>query len=189
MAFYSVRTIVKNSIPVLILTAIISIASGQMLNYNRELLVSSFPVLLVMIPPLIKVGGDTGSILGARLSSALHLGLIDSNLKRSPVIDNSIIASFVIGITTCILLGVVVWVIQIILSINSNIGLLAIIAISTIAGAIQMLIMFSTTILIALFSHKFGMDPDDTVIPIITTSGDFFGILCIFLVINLVGLV
>ncbi|MDY6931951.1 MAG: magnesium transporter [Halobacteriota archaeon] len=189
MAFYSVIEIVKNSIPILIITAIISIASGQMLNYNGEMLMSSFPVFLIMIPPLIKVGGDTGSILGARLSSALHIGLIDSSLKRSPVIENNIIASFIIGITTCILLGIVVWIIQITLSINSNIGPLAIVAISTIAGAIQMLIMFTTTILIALFSHKFGMDPDDTVIPIITTSGDFFGIICIFLVINLVGLV
>ncbi len=189
MAFYGVRKIVESSIPVLMFTAIISIASGQMLNVNQGVLVDRFPVFLIMIPPLIKVGGDTGSILGARLSSALHLGLIDSSLKRSPVIDNSIIASFFIGITTCILLGVVIWAIQLILSINSNIGLLIIVTISTVAGAIQMLIMFSTTILIALFSHRFGMDPDDTVIPIITTSGDFFGILCIFMVIDLVGLI
>ncbi|MBW6496489.1 MAG: class II fructose-bisphosphate aldolase, partial [Burkholderiaceae bacterium] len=35
----------------------------------------SMPVLLIMIPALIKIGGDTGSMLGARLSSAFHMGL------------------------------------------------------------------------------------------------------------------
>ncbi|MDY6964388.1 MAG: magnesium transporter [Halobacteriota archaeon] len=189
MAFYSVRKIVENSIPVLMLTAMISIASGQILSVNQGVLIGVFPVLLILIPPLIKVGGDTGSILGARLSSALHLGLIDSKLERSSVIENSIIASFIIGIATCFILGIAVWTIQIILSINSNIGFVALVAISTIAGAIQMLIMFSMTTVIALLSHRFGMDPDDTVIPIITTSGDFFGIACIFLVMHLVGFI
>lgn len=189
MAFYTVKKIVKNSMPILMLTALISIFSGQIMHVNEDILTSNLPVLLILIPPLIKVGGDCGSILGARLSSALHLGLIDSKFERGEVIENSLIASFLIAITTCILIGTTVWLVSLSLNTNTNIGLFKLVGISTISGFIQVFIIFGMTIVIALLSHRFGMDPDNTVIPIITTVGDLVGISCIFLVVHLVGLI
>lgn len=189
MAFYTVGKIVRHSLPVLVLTALISIFSGQILHANEDILILNFPVFLILIPPLIKVGGDSGSILGSRLSSALHLGLIDSKFERGEVIENNLIASFLIAITTCIILGIIVWLVSLSLSVNKDIGLFKMIGISTTAGFIQVFIIFSLTVVIALLSHRFGMDPDNTVIPIITTVGDLVGVSCIFLVLHLVGLI
>lgn len=186
MAFYTVRGIIKDSLPVLMITAIIGIMGGQLLNGGVETLVK-LPVILIMIPPLIKVGGDTGSILSARLSSALHMGLIDSKLSWNPVIRNNLIASIIIGFTTYLLLSIVIWMVSV--SLGMNIALFTLLGIGVIAGAAQMLVVFGVTMILALLSYKVGMDPDSTVIPVITTSGDFIGIGCVFLAIHMVGLI
>jgi mgtE-like transporter len=186
MAFYTMKGIVKDSLPVLMITAIMSIMGGQLLNGGVETLVR-LPVILIMIPPLMKVGGDTGSILSARLSSALHMGLIDSRLSWNPVIRNNLIASMIIGFTTYLLLSIVIWIVSV--SLGMSIALITLLGIGVIAGTAQMLVVLGVTMILVLLSHRVGMDPDSTVIPVITTSGDFIGICCIFLTISLLGLI
>jgi mgtE-like transporter len=179
MAFYNVNKIVKDSLPVLFPLAIISIFSGQMLNAKATVLITEFPFLLILIPPLIKVGGDTGSILGARLSSALHVGLLNRSVVR-----NSMLASFIVGTAACLLLGMIICIISVRMN---GVGFGTLIGICMIAGILQTTIMLGMSTGVAFLSHRIGMDPDDTIIPIITTSADFIGIACILLALWLIA--
>jgi mgtE-like transporter len=182
MAYYTVTGIVKRGIPVLLIAAIIGTMAGQMLQARQEMLVD-FSVLLILIPPLIKIGGDTGSILGARLSSALHLGLVDS--IGGLVVRNSVLACLLIGCAACLMLSVVVWMAAIALHIEVVYG--ALLKITLVAGSIDIAVVFTATICIAFLAHRYGLDPDDVVIPITTSIGDIVGIMSVFVAIRLVG--
>ena len=175
MAYYTVTGIVKRGLPILLVAAIISITSGQLLHAGQDLLLA-FPALLILIPPLIKVGGDTGSILGARLSSAFHLGLVEP--VGGVVVRNNILACLIIGCVSCVVLSVAVWVAALLLGIPVMYGIL--LKITLIAGFIEMFVVFAATIGIAFVSHRYGLDPDDVVIPLITAIGDLVGIVAVF---------
>ena len=72
---YSWKTIVKHGLPLLTICILIEIFAGQILQSNQQKLLF-FPILLISIPVINGVGGNIGSILGARLASGLHLGTI-----------------------------------------------------------------------------------------------------------------
>ena len=181
MAYYTVTGIVKRGIPVLFVAAIIGTMAGQTLQARQELLIN-FSVLLILIPPLIKIGGDTGSILGARLSTALRLGLVDS--IGSVVVRNSVLACLLIGFAACLMLSVVVWVAATALNIDVAYGTL--LKLTLVAGSIDIAVVFALTICIAFLAHRYGLDPDDVVIPITTSIGDIVGIVSVFVAIRMV---
>jgi mgtE-like transporter len=66
---------------------------------------------------------------------------------------------------------------------------LTLLEISLIAVSIELVVVYSATIGIAFASHRFGIDPDDTVIPLIATLGDFVGVIGIFVALSLLNIV
>ena len=185
MSYYTIDGIVKRGFPILFVTSIIGIFSGQILNFEIEKLVS-MPIILVLIPALIKIGGDTGSMLGARLSSSFHMGL-GSHLHRNPVVRNSVLAALVVGIVACIFVGIVVWITGKVLGIGMP--FITLMALCLMAGSFELLAVFSATVTVAFASHRFGVDPDDTVIPLIATLGDLIGVSGIFISMHILNLI
>ena len=185
MSYYTVRGIVGRGFPILLVTSLIGIFAGQVLNLQIDKLVS-MPIILVLIPALSKIGGDTGSMLGARLSSSFHMGL-GSHLRRNPVVRNSVLATFIIGISASIFVGIMVWITGTVLEIG--LPFITIMSLCLIAGTFELLVVLSATIAIAFASHRFGIDPDDTVIPLIATLGDLIGVIGIFLTMYIMNLI
>ncbi|QLC50083.1 magnesium transporter [Methanolobus zinderi] len=185
MTYYTVRGIVGRSFPIILFTSVIGILTGQILNVELENLVS-MPIILILIPALIKIGGDTGSMLGARLSSALHMGL-GGNIFRNPVVRNSVLSAFIVGMCAFTFLGVVVWITGIVL--DMEMAFETLMALCLVSGTFELLAVYSATLLIAFASHRFGVDPDDTVIPIIATLGDLIGVIGIFVTMNLLNII
>ncbi|HNW37533.1 MAG TPA: magnesium transporter, partial [Methanosarcina vacuolata] len=58
---------------------------------------------------------------------------------------------------------------------------LTLLEISLIAVIIELAVVYSATVAIAFISHRFGIDPDDTVIPFIASLGDLVGVTGIFI--------
>ena len=186
MSYYSIGSIVKSSAPILFLTSFIGLFAGQIMNSHLDSLIS-YPILLLLIPALIKIGGDTGSMLGARLASAFHMGLGTTRIHKNPVVRNSLIAAFIVGIIASCFLSVVVWIVGMI--VYNGIEFTSLFSISVLACVVELVIVYAVTLVVAVASHKFGLDPDDTVIPIIATIGDVVGISAIFGVIALLEFV
>lgn len=184
MSYYTIRGIVGRGFPILVTTSLIGLITGQILNYRLDHLIS-MPIILLLIPSLIKIGGDTGSMLGARLSSALHMGL-GGHITKNPVVRNSLLAALIVGLTASAVLSVIVWLTGHLLGIG--IGLFTLFKICMIAGCIELIVVLSTTVLISFMSHRFRLDPDDTVIPIIATIGDLVGVTGILVTLRMLNM-
>jgi mgtE-like transporter len=143
------------------------------------------PAILILIPSLIKIGGDTGSMLGARLSSAFHMGLGD-NIKSNPVVHNSVIAASIVGFVSSISVTILVFLASSFL--GFGMPFYTLLKISFIAVVIELSVVYCATIAIAFISHRFGIDPDDTVIPFIASLGDLVGVTGIFIALHMLNI-
>jgi mgtE-like transporter len=157
---------------------------GQILN-TRENSIISMPAILILIPSLIKIGGDTGSMLGARLASAFHMGL-GGTLRHNPVVRNSVIAASIVGLASSISVSILVFLASHLM--GFGMPFFTLLQISVIAVVIELLVVYSVTVAIAFASHRFGIDPDDTVIPIIASLGDMVGVAGIFTALRILNI-
>jgi mgtE-like transporter len=190
MTVYSTKRIMKESMPLLIPLVAIMIAGGQLLKQNEALLID-FPIFLVMIPVIISVGGNIGSILGARLSSGLHLGTIEIELHGKELREN-VISAALLGIISYTSLTIFILIVSPLMGINiesngANILLKAgYIMLGT--GLLLTAIVIVISVFVARFSFENGFDPDNTVIPVVTTLCDVLGIVCLIIMIGVVGI-
>lgn len=175
--FYQMKKILKESLPILTVLMIVEIFGGQILNLHLGKFLM-LPILLMFIPIINGVCGNIGSILGARVSSGLHVGYITPDFRGKELRENVIGISLLAMLTFCFI-GALVYVI------SASFKLVFIII-----GA-GMLLTFGVICLCiptAIVSFRKGIDPDNVVIPILTTGADVLGILCLLLMIKLVGI-
>ena len=132
------------------------------------------------------VAGNIGSVLGARLASGLHVGYITHNLKDKEMHQNLII-SLLIGFFTYFMLAIVIYLGASFGNIVGNIALINFVSILVITGFLLICVVAIVSVLTAFISFKKGLDPDDMVAPIVTTVGDFMGILFLVLIIGIFG--
>lgn len=187
MTYYTIDSIVRRGLPILLLTSLLGLTAGQLMNSQLDNLVA-IPTILLLIPALIKIGGDTGSMLGARLASAFHMGIGTTRIHKNPVVKNSVIAALIVGLSASVFLSVIAWMICIFGG-GNYFGFFTIFRICIISSIFELIAVFSATIAIAFASHRFGIDPDDTVIPIIATLGDIVGITAIFTTLHLMQII
>ena len=132
------------------------------------------------------VGGNIGSVLGARLASGLHVGSIEGTYKDKQM-QECLFTSILIGIITYFVLAIIIYSVSLLGNIKMNISLIEFILIFVLAGIILVCIVSFFSILAAFISFKKGFDPDDMVAPVVTTVGDVLGIILLFLMISVFG--
>nr|WP_295113793.1 magnesium transporter [uncultured Methanobrevibacter sp.] len=164
------KTILSQSSPVLLLCSFLGCSAGGILNGAVETLLTN-PSLLTLIPLFSGECGSLISILGARLSSGLHSGLVEP-LSRP---EGEALHNF--GI--CFILAIVIFPFIAILAETSSIifgvagvGFDKIIPISTLSGLILVTIMVFLVYYISTISYNHNLDPDNIVIPISTSVTD-----------------
>lgn len=175
--FYQMKKILKESLPILTVLMIVEIFGGQILNSQLERFIM-LPILLMFIPIINGVCGNIGSILGARVSSGLHVGYITPDFRGKELREN-IIGVLILAMLTFCFIGCLVYVI------SASFKLVFIII-----GA-GLLVTFGVICLCiptAMISFRKGVDPDNVVIPILTTGADVLGICCLLLMVKLVGI-
>lgn len=171
------RRIVRESLPVLGYAALMGILAGTVLSVRLEALVTS-PALLVIVPPFIAASGALGGILSARLASALHLGLLSPRPlpERRAALEGTLLVLFaVLGFAVVGLLGGLA-------SAATGLaspGTLALMGVTLLAGLFATGILFLVAYYAGTASYRFGLDPDNYGIPIVTSTMDFVGILCL----------
>jgi mgtE-like transporter len=183
---YSWKKIVKYGLPLLTVTILIEIFAGQLLQSRQESLLFLFPIFLISIPVINSVGGNIGSVLGARLASGLHVGYISISLKDKEMHDNLLI-SLLIGIITYFILAIVIYFVALFGNLTKGIALIEFIAIFVLTGFLLICIVALVSVLTAFLSFKRGLDPDDMVAPVVTTVGDIMGILFLFFILGIFG--
>lgn len=182
---YSWKKIVRNSIPILTIAVLIEVFAGQILQGNQQKLLL-LPIFLISIPVINGVGGNIGSILGARLASGLHVGYIDYNIRDKNMHKN-FISSLFMGFITYSILAILIYFIASFGNLQMSISLLEFVSIVLGTGIFLIFIISIVSVFTAFWSFKRGLDPDDMVAPVVTTVGDTLGIVFLFLLIGVVG--
>lgn len=165
-----VKTILKQSTPTLILCSFLGIFAGTVLDSFASTLLNN-PTILTLVPLFSGESGNLASILGARLSSALHAGLIEAEFKFNEAVRNN----FIIIILLCLIVYPFIAILADITSLLLNIeafSILHLILISLISGLVLIPIMIIIVFVIGIYSFKKGLDPDNVIIPISTSLTD-----------------
>lgn len=167
---YETNTILKQSTPVLLLCSFLGGAAGGILNSAVETLLTN-PSLLTLLPLFSGECGSLISILGARLSSGLHSGLIEPFNKPEGEAIHNFIISFILAIIVFPMIGLLAEGSSYALGVV-GVGFDKILEISTLAGVILVAIMVIIVYYVSITSYNNNMDPDNIVIPISTSITD-----------------
>ncbi len=153
--------IYRESFIVLIIVGLFELVTGTMWEDNK------LPLLLLVLPPFQETLGNIGSVLSARLSSFIYLGYIKPGIiPRGRRFLEDVVSTYVLAFIMASIvagLGFFYTMNWIVVGMIFTAGMLA--------ATILILISYYLTYL----SIKLKMDPDNTVIPIITTLADIIG--------------
>jgi len=180
------RRIVIESFPILVVAGSIDIIAGALLQ-KRENDLLVFPALLVMLPAFLEDSGSLGAILGARVSTKLHLGLLHDPKKPFASAGEDFMLTFVYALPVFVLLGVSATIAADATG-KATPGMAKMIAVSMLGGLLATIGASAVGYLGAVVTHRFGLDPDNHSIPIVTSTLDLLGAFSFILAVVLLGL-
>lgn len=179
------RTILRESLPVLLLASVISSVGGVTLESAKVTIFALTPFVL-LLPALNDMIGDYGIIVSARLSEIFYRREIDESwwrdrdirrLFRQVVVAAGITSVF----STALALGITHWG-------YGPVG--AIFAIKVVGGVmlhtlILIFVVFVIAILAGLVTYRRGHDPNNFLIPITTAIADLLNIVLLTVLVTL----
>lgn len=183
MAVFNPKQMLIRSIPILSALVVIEIIGGSVLGKRYE---DIMPIFLVLLPAYLALGGNVGSIFGARVSSAMHLGLIRPSLKNNGPLTSNLLALIVSGLVSFACLGFFVYIVSSLSGI-SDLGPIRFMSITLLSGGCLTFLTIALSLWTCFASFKKGLDPDDVVVPVVTTVTDLLGIVLLLAFIALLG--
>ena len=180
------KDIITESAPLLALMMLIEIAGGSMLEHMNYIFYS-IPALLALVPMINAIGGNAGSVIGSRMSSGLHLGTIRPELDDREVRENMYMTAG-IGMGALLISATFLYILFPLIGIYPGIDMVIWIEITLIASMFALSAVIPSAVIATISAFRRGKSPDDFVIPVVSTVGDFAGILSIILAIKMVGL-
>lgn len=143
------------------------------------------PGLLVLVPALLATRGNVYGSLGARIATALHQGLLTpSLLARDERLESALIAALANGMITSTFAAVAAFGILTVLGTQSS--LWALLAVALLAGLLSGIVLSGAVVIVVFAGYRRGYNPDTLVGPIVTTTGDVFGVFFLFLSVKVV---
>ncbi len=180
------KSIVRESAPLIALMMLIEVGGGGMLESMSEIFYA-VPALLAIVPMINAIGGNAGSIVGSRLASGLHLGTIKPDFRDREVLDNMFMTG-AMGMAAKFITASFLFIILPLLGIAVGLSIWTWLAITLIASAVVLGAVLPAAVLASIIAFRKEKSPDDFTIPIVSTVGDFTGILAILLAIKMVGI-
>ncbi len=179
----SMKEIARELVPLLIILSLVGTLAGVTYTLDLENLVS-LPVFLILIPPFTGGCGSIAGILCSRLATGMHMGWIEPSVlpeKRVlPYFKENYLYAIVIFPVMALLASVV----------SGMMGLFcppAVIIVLAILLAGLIVLTFTTVIAYstATLSFRYGLDPDNFGVPVITSVIDLIGALVLVTTINI----
>jgi len=179
------RRILRESLPVLCMAGLIDVLAGLTIEKRLASFIA-FPGLLVLIPPFLEDTGALGAILSSRLSTKLHLGVLQpANVPERPARDDFLL-TFLYAAPVFVLVALSADVAARIAHLATP-GVLEMVFISLIGGFIATTCAVGIAYYGAIAAYRLGLDPDSHGIPLITSSMDLIGAFSLILAIVILG--
>lgn len=179
------RDAYREALPALAASLVGGLFAGIILSGMRAEL-RAVPGLLVLVPALLATRGNVYGSLGARISTALHQGLVEPRIRggderlRSAVaaaLANGLLASVFAAVAAFSVLTVLDAVVA---------PLPVLVAIALVSGLLSGVALAGVVVTAVFAGYRRGRDPDTLVGPLVTTTGDLFGMLFLLVAVRLV---
>lgn len=171
--YWTVPGIMRAMLPVLTVLTVVELGSGLVLD-SFEATLLRYPTLLVLVPVTIGMGGNLGSILAARLSTAFHLGLLSFAPDDDRLAGNAL-ATVGLALTVFPLVGAGAWGVRAALG-GADLGLTTVVAVALTSGVALAGLAVGVAFAATYAAYRLGLDPDDVVIPVVTNVCDVLGV-------------
>jgi mgtE-like transporter len=180
------RGIVRESLGVLVLAGLLSMLAGLTLQSRLGPLLDS-PVVLVMVPPLLSLSGSLAGILSSRLATKLHLGLVQPQRRQWRGVIEDIALVYVLATAIFVVLAFATEVLGGVLSLEGpSVGRLVLLVL--ISGLLATSLSNIVGYVGAILTYRFGLDPDNFGIPLVSSASDLLGAVSLILSLVLLGL-
>ncbi|WP_372910367.1 magnesium transporter [Salinigranum sp.] len=175
----------REALPALVASLLGGLLAGVVLSGMRPEL-REVPGLLVLIPALLATRGNVYGSFGARVATALHQGLVEPHLSAADrrlgaaaaaAISNGLLASTFASVVVFALLT----------ALDTPVASLpTLVGIALVAGVLSGAVLTVVVVSVVFAGYRRGRDPDTLVGPIVTTTGDVFGVLFLLLAVRIV---
>ena len=135
------------------------------------------PGLLVLLPGFLQLKGAIAGTLAARLGTELHLKKIVPG-KKSKLITENNIASFILMFFVSLLLGVIAYFMTFFVFRENHPVLMLI---PLVAAIISSVILFPFTTKLTIWLYKNHHDPDNVMGPYVTSLGDIESVIALLI--------
>ncbi|MXW42996.1 MAG: hypothetical protein F4138_06230 [Acidimicrobiia bacterium] len=179
------RTVLWESIPVLVLAGVLSLMAGVTVE-NRFEVFSERPVLLVLIPGFLAAAGALGGILSNRLSSKLHLGLIGPSVMPVRKARGDIWVIAAMALPVFVFLALVSQGAGSLIDLAGP-GLSRLLGVVLLGGVLAVVVVVLVGYYGTIAAVSLGVDPDSVGIPTVTAVLDLVGALALVFAIQAVG--
>ncbi len=147
-----------------------TVVAGVVLGAAEEEL-EAVPGLLALIPAAIGMRGSIFGALGSRLSTGIHTGEFQPDLRRRSYLGRQVEAATILSFASATQAGLLAWAISVALGLRT-VGVLDLVAISLLGGLLSSIVLFFVTVGMARRAHRRGWNMDDVGAPVITATGD-----------------
>jgi mgtE-like transporter len=172
-------------LPALLLASVGALGAGALLGAMVPRLQEAAGVL-VMVPGLMALRGNINGAMGARLGSAVHLGLLEPEDPLGPVARANVLASLGLSLAVGALVGVLGWLLSIVAGLPT-ISVLRLTLVGALTGVLSGLALALVTLGIVLTATIRGIDPDNVTGPLLTVVGDVITMGILFGVLEVVA--
>ncbi len=180
----SVRRLVTERTLLLLPLSLLGILAGATYEAGLDELVA-FAAFLILIPPYMGGLGSIGGILASRLATEMHMGTISPALLPGREAAHHFIITYFYTLILLPLIAVIAHAAAVLLGLASP-GLGVMVAISLLAGLLIVTLVNAVAYVTASVSFRYGLDPDNFGIPVITSIIDLIGATALIAVINIV---
>jgi len=182
------REAYREALPALSASLVGGLIAGVVLGGMRGEL-RAVPGLLVVVPALLATRGNVYGSLGARVSTALHQGLVEPRVRAGDErLRAAVAAALANGLVASTFAAVAVFVI--LTGLGDPVAPLSVlVAVAVLAGVCSGVALSAVVVAAVFAGYRRGHNPDTLVGPLVTTTGDVFGVLFLLGAVRLVLLV
>ncbi len=180
------KTIIKESIKILLLASIISSLGGLALEHIKGNLVAIIP-LIILLPALNDMIGDYGSIVSGKFSTMLYKGEVKNDVFKTLKLKKLFFQIIIIGLITAILSTILALFAAYFTNNQfSSLVILKVFFIAILDTLILVSLLFFTAVFAGLYYFRKKEDPNNFLIPITTAIADFGNMAILALLIVLI---
>ena len=175
----------REALPALAASVVGGLFAGVVLGGMRAEL-REVPGLLVLVPALLATRGNVYGSLGARLASGLHQGLVEPGVGVADErVRAAIAAAIANGLLASLFAATVAYLVLRTLP-GEVAPLPTLLAIALLAGIMSGVALSIAVVVVVFAGYRRGQNPDTLVGPVVTTTGDVFGIAFLLLAVRIV---